>query len=100
MLPAVSLAVHCTTVTPTGKNEPDAGVQLMFVTGEQRSLAVADANVTTAPHWSESVFRVISDGQMTVGGVASKTVTAVSQELDKPKGRSLTVRTTRVIPSG
>src|SRR5947209_7258258 len=42
-LPAASKAVHVTGVTPTGKNESEAGTQTIFVMGEQVSLACGKA---------------------------------------------------------
>jgi len=43
--------VQSTVVVPTGKNEPDAGVQLIV---EQYPLSVGE-NVTLAPHWPASL---------------------------------------------
>src|SRR6185436_6267949 len=99
MLPAASLATHSTEVMPTGKKEPEAGVQVTFVITEQRSMAVAAEKVTTAPHWSGSVFLSISAEHKTVGEVISITVTSALQEFVNPKS-SVMVRVTAVIPSG
>jgi len=75
MFPAASVAAHCTAVTPTGKKEPEAGVQEMFVTSEHESVAVGKANITVALHWPGSLFLEISPEQLIIGGVESITVT-------------------------
>jgi hypothetical protein len=85
MFPAASVAAHCTAVTPTGKKEPEAGVQEMFVTSEHESVAVGKANDTIAPHWPGSLFLEMLAGHVILGGVASITVTVLDpQGVDKP----------------
>jgi hypothetical protein len=51
-LPELSVATHVTVVTPSGNNDPLAGVLVMFVTA-QLSVAVG-VKVTCAPHWPGS----------------------------------------------
>ena len=51
--------VHVTVVVPTGKNEPEAGLQ---VTVPQEPVAMG-AKVTTAPHWFVSLHLVMFEGQ-------------------------------------
>ena len=72
VLPAASLAVHDTDVVPSGKVEPEAGVQLRLVT-PTLSVAVT-AYVTTAPE-ADVASVVIADGTVMVGAVVSVTVT-------------------------
>ena len=67
LLPFASLTVQVTEVTPFGKLEPDAGVQLGVPTPEQLSVAVAFAYVTTEEHCPGSVDFVIFAGQLIVG---------------------------------
>jgi hypothetical protein len=64
--------VHDTDVVPSGKVEPEAGVQLRLVT-PTLSVAVT-AYVTTAPE-ADVASVVIADGTVMVGGVESVTVT-------------------------
>jgi hypothetical protein len=54
--------VQVTVVGPTGKNEPEAGVQ---VTVPQLPVVVG-AKLTLAPHWPGSLFTVMLAGQVIV----------------------------------
>jgi hypothetical protein len=71
-LPALSVAEQATVVVPTGKVEPEAGVQVTGTDPSTRSEAEAE-NVTTAP--GLVACTVISAGIFKVGGVLSTTVT-------------------------
>jgi hypothetical protein len=93
VLPAASVAVQATVVVPTGKNEPDAGEQLVVTPG-QLSAAVG-AKVTTAPHWSGSLHCVMGAGQVIVGASVSCTVT-VNEQL----GPEVVPQVTVVVPTG
>src|SRR5512134_3804092 len=74
--PASSVAVHDTIVVPTGKVEPDAGVQL--TTGALSTTSVADeVNVATALLSVDIVSTIeMSAGTVTSGGVVSATNTS------------------------
>src|ERR1043165_4605666 len=98
-LPAASVAVHRTVVVPTGKQEPGGGVQVRFVPAEQKAITGGRRKRTTAPHSSKSLVRMRLLGHPNTGGVVSSTVTTALQELDRPIG-SVTVRVTRLLPSG
>ena len=63
-LPAGSVAVEVTVVVPTGKIEPEAGVE--ETVAEQLSDAVT-AKVTTAPQFPASFDVVILAGQVICG---------------------------------
>src|SRR5947207_9802023 len=92
-----SVAVHVTVVTPFGKVEPDVGEQVTEQPcapwgvlpglalpapsqGGQLSVTVGSANVTTVVQAFGSALRVIGEGQVTVGGVVSPTVTVMADE--------------------
>jgi hypothetical protein len=96
-LPALSVAEQSTVVVPTGKVEPEAGVQ---VTGTEPSTAsVAEAvNVTTAP-LELVACTVIFDGSVKVGGVLSTTVTVKLPDALLP-ALSVAEQETVVVPSG
>ena len=92
-----SVAVHDTVVTPLLKVDPLAGEHateqtccplgfwpsfdsLPTLQGGQLSVTVGSANVTTVVQAFGSVLRVIGEGQVTVGGVVSPTVTVMADE--------------------
>ena len=66
LLPEASAAVQVTVVLPTGKVEPEAGVQLTVTPG-QLSLAAGVIKLTSAEQWSGSVDWVMFAGQVSVG---------------------------------
>lgn len=74
VLPAASVAEQVTVVVPTGKAEPDAGVQTGVIAPSHPSFAVA-VKLTTAEHCPASLLAVMGDGQVTVGASSSVTVT-------------------------
>ena len=77
---AASVAVHVTVVTPTGKDEPDAGRQLTVAPG-QLSDAVGTVYVTVAePEDGGDSTTVMFAGQVTVGACVSLTVTENEHE--------------------
>jgi hypothetical protein len=57
LLPAASAAMQTTVVFPTGKVEPEGGVQLT-VAGGQFSTTVGGGYETTAAHWPGLAFAV------------------------------------------
>jgi hypothetical protein len=56
VLPLVSLAVQLTVVTPRGKVEPDAGVQLTVLDPSQLSFADSPVKVTGAAQVPGATF--------------------------------------------
>ena len=56
-----AVLVQFTVVVPTGKNEPDAGVQVIV---PQSPVGVGRGYVTTAPHWFGSFVWVTLAGQV------------------------------------
>ena len=93
-----SVAVQVTVVTPFWKIVPDAGTHTTEQTctpcgvlplpglapppplqGGQLSVTTGSANVTTAVHTFGSVFLMIGNGHVTVGGCVSLTVTVKVQ---------------------
>ena len=69
LLPAASLAVHDTVVTPMGDTEPEAGVQPNEVAA---TLSDADAVYVTVAPAGLVAFAVTPGGTVIVGGVASR----------------------------
>jgi hypothetical protein len=57
--------VHVTVTVPTGKNEPEGGLQ---VTVPHVPVVVGAGYATTAPHWLGSLFCVIFAGQVSTQG--------------------------------
>jgi hypothetical protein len=96
VFPAASVAEHATDVVPSGKVEPDGGVQVgNRDVGPSAAVAV---NVTVVPAAALTV-RVIVAGSVSVGGVVSETVTVKDAEPVLPTA-SVAVQTTVVTPSG
>jgi hypothetical protein len=77
VLPLVSLAMHCTVVTPFGKLPPEGGTQTI-VAPAQLSLTVG-SNKTIASHRPGLVFARMLVGQAVTGGRLSFTVTVKAQ---------------------
>jgi hypothetical protein len=69
-LPAVSVAVHVTRVTPSGKREPESGRQSGPVAIPELSLAVAAGYWTVAPV-GPVAWNVMFAGTVRSGGVVS-----------------------------
>jgi len=65
MLLEASVALQVTVVVPFGKNDPDAGLQVVPAP-EQLSVTVG-AKVTTAPHWLGSLGLTMLFGQVIAG---------------------------------
>ena len=65
--PPELVAVHVTEVVPSGKVEPEGGLQTTEI-GVQLPEATA-VKVTAAPHWPLSLHAVMLGGQVIVGGV-------------------------------
>src|SRR5436190_10611230 len=70
LFPLVSVDVHVTVLTPTGKVKPDAGVQLTGRAPSTRSKAVA-VNAATAPAGPVAPS-VSGAGTVTTGGTVSR----------------------------
>jgi hypothetical protein len=104
VLPDASVAVQVTVVAPTGKHEPDGGVQTTTTPG-QLSLAVGGGNMTIkhagAPdaHTFWGVTAVTLAGHVITGGWVSLTVTVNVQLAELPTA-SMTVQVTVVVPTG
>jgi len=73
VLPASSVAVHVTGVSPTTKPDPDTGVQVTATSSSTTSTAVAvhDAGAPPGP----SALTTTAAGTVNVGAVESTTVT-------------------------
>ena len=84
-----------TVVVPTGKNEPDDGLQGI---GSLSQLLpdLVGLYVAVAPHWAEAAFLVILAGQVTTHVVELVTVT-VKPQLGPELG---VVQLTLVVPTG
>src|SRR5437773_3200319 len=95
VLCAASKAVHVTVVLPSAKVLPLAGEQVTLSLPSTMSLAVA-VKVTVAPA-ALVASAVIGAGQLTVGAVVSRTVTANEQVLVLC-ATSKTVQVTVVLP--
>jgi hypothetical protein len=80
VLPAASVAVLVTVDIPSGKAEPDDGLETT-VTAEQSSLA-RTLKFTTAEQMPGSLGIVMLVGQRIVGAVLSSTVT-VNEQVDR-----------------
>ena len=96
-LPEASVAIQVTGVVPTGKTEPEAGVQLIVAPG-QLSLTLEE-KFTTALHKPESLLTIISAGQIATGASVSFTVTLNVQVSALPEA-SVAIQVTGVIPTG
>ena len=94
MLLDASVAVHVTVVVPTGKQDPDGGLQTTVTPG-QLSLAVVVKATTTHGSVAVAVLAVLFGGQVIVGGCVSLTVT-VNVQL----GPAEDVQVTVVVPLG
>ena len=97
ILPLASLAVDVTAVVPTGKPDPEAGVEVTVAEGSQLSLAVTE-NVTGT---SRAILQgtVMFAGQVIVGFALSLTVTVKLQIAVLPDA-SFAVQVTVVVPFG
>ena len=94
-LPEVSLAVQLTVVTPSGKLEPEAGVQVTVRAPSQTSVAVAENVAVAEPEPAGLSVTLIGPGQLTVGPWLSLTVTVKLQA-----GPAVVLQLTVVIPFG
>src|SRR5205823_4214654 len=94
--PAASVAVVSTVVVPSGKIEPDGGVETTLTGAEHVSLASAE-NGTGALHAPGLAGTEISSGHVSCGGVLSTTVTLARAWLVAPFV-SFTVSSTAVVP--
>lgn len=98
--PAASVAVHVTTVEPSGNEEPGAGKHATVAPG-QLSLAAGSVKFTVAAHVPAPAGCVTFAGHVRVGAWVSATVTvnehdasgrtpllAVQLTVDEPTGKS------------
>ena len=86
-----------TIVTPTGKVEPDAGLQEDVGFG-WLSVTVGFGYVTPAEHCPDALFAVRLAGQEIVGGCVSATVT-LKLQLEWLFAASVAVQFTAVVPN-
>src|SRR5581483_9876440 len=93
-LPCESVALHATAVTPTGKLDPEAGVQVTATGPSTRSEAVA-VKVTGV---SAPVAFTATSASVSTGGVVSTTFTSNVPDVVLP-APSVAVTVTTVVPS-
>ena len=98
ILPDASVAVQVTVVVPTGKPDPEAGTQTT-VALPQLSVPVGVVYVTVAVQVPTGALVTMFAGHVTVGFVASLTVTVNMHEPVLPAG-SVAVHVTVVVPTG
>jgi hypothetical protein len=96
VLPAASVAVQVTVVSPSGKVLPEAGVQVGVIEPSTISLAVA-VKLTSAP-LGPLAGTVLSAGRVSVGAVVSSTVAVKKPVAERPP-ESVTEQLTCVLPS-
>ena len=96
-LPAASVALQLTVVVPTGKAEPEGGVQTTL-TGVLQPSTPVTLKLTIAEHAPLSAQVVMSVGQLIDGASQSFTVT-VKEHCCVPK-KSVAVTTTVEVPMG
>jgi hypothetical protein len=98
VFPEWSDAVQDTDVVPSGKVEPEPGLQEMVGDPSSASLAVG-ANVTAVP-LPEAASTVIGPGTDRVGAVLSCTVTSKVPGAEGLPAESIAVQETCVVPIG
>src|SRR5258705_6092079 len=86
-------------VVPTGKTEPEAGLEVTEPTPGQLSVAVGRVKVTAAPHTPGSLFLATCRGALRTGFSVSVTTTLKVLVCVFPCA-SVTVQTTAVVPTG
>jgi hypothetical protein len=74
VLRCASVAAQFTGVSPIGKTEPDAGVQITGTVPSTVSVAVGGLKVTATPPGAVASLIMSAGGAPTVGGVVSTTV--------------------------
>ena len=94
-LSAASVAVQVTSVGPTWKVDPEAGLQTTLTVPGELSLTWT-VKVTTAEHWPASVPFITLDGHWIVGGVVSLMVTALVVMLLAEIGSTVAAETVAV----
>jgi hypothetical protein len=101
ILPAASVALQVTVVVPTGKLDPEDGVQVIVGEAVQLSVAVG-VKLTFAAHCPTAVVVVMLVGQAMVGACVSLTVTVKLQLAPPPAALHVTVVTPRlnIAPEG
>ena len=98
MLPAVSVAVTLTTLVPTGKALPEAGLAIRLPT-EQLSVANIFWLKLTMLGQAPAAVTVMFDGHWIVGGSRSGTIT-VNEQLASGGTPLEAVTTTTLVPTG
>ena len=83
LLLEASVATLVTVVVPTGKVEPDGGVETT-VTLPQLSVAVTKKVTLLLLHWPVSADKIKEPGQLTIGASLSPTVTICWEKLEHP----------------
>src|SRR5207247_978840 len=99
VLPAASVAVPTTCVTPIGNDEPEAMLVATLTGAGHVSVAVGRAKLTGAEQVPGAVFVTIDAGHTIDGGSLSTTVTVNGQVALLPAA-SVAVPTTCVTPIG
>jgi hypothetical protein len=97
LLPDVSVAVQVTVLVPSGKTEPEGGLQTTVTPGQLSVTAGAGKVTTTLVSDGLLVTAVIADGQVIFGASLSRTVT-VNWHCDLLPEASLAVQVTVVTP--
>jgi hypothetical protein len=98
VFPEWSEAVHETVVFPSGKVEPDPGLQLTVGLGSTLSVAVAE-KLTAAP-LPDVASVVMFEGTVSTGSVRSATVTLKDFVGEVLPAESIAVHDTLVVPIG
>ncbi len=98
-LPLASVAVHVTVVVPTGKTDPEAGLQATDGELSATSLADGASHATVVPPGSVVTIERSDGIPASDGAVVSRTVTANDPEADAP-AVSVAVQETVVVPIG
>src|SRR2546428_3204103 len=99
VFPCASVTVQVTAVVPTGKTEPEAGLEVTEPTPGQLSVAVGSVKLTAAPHWPGSLFTAMSACALSTGFSVSVTTTLKVLVWVFPCA-SVTVQVTAVVPTG
>src|SRR5712692_2081974 len=100
VFPATSVAVQVTVVVPTGKTEPELGLQATVTPGQLSDAVTVKfiGPVLVAMGQEAASVVVIFEGQVTVGGCVSTTVT-VNEHISGP-APPFDLHVTVVVPTG
>src|SRR5258705_406428 len=98
VFPCASVTVHTTAVVPTGKIEPETGLEVTAPTPGQLSVAVGRVKLTAAPHCPGSLSFAMSAWALSTGFSVSSIVTWKVQ-IEVPH-ELVAVAVTVVVPTG